>query len=116
RAHWTSAVRAPVQIGVTSIPWEIAEGSVRATPAKMGKGSLYARFEELGPPITRIREEVSARMPTHEEAIGLSIPDGVPVLEVLHTGIDHLDRPFEVTRFVMRADLTGLDYTMPVAA
>ncbi len=93
---------------------EIAEGSVLATSANMGKGSLYARFEELGHPITRIREEVSARMPTHEEAIGLSIPDGVPVVEVLHTGIDHLDRPFEVTRFVMRADLNGLDYTMPV--
>lgn len=114
RENWYYADDEPVQIGVTYIPWEIAEGSVLATSANMGKGSLYARFEELGHPITRIREEVSARMPTHEEAIGLSIPDGVPVVEVLHTGIDHLDRPFEVTRFVMRADLNGLDYTMPV--
>ena len=46
--------------------------------------------------------------------LGLAIPDGVPVIDVLHTGIDHENRPFEVTRFVMRADFNGLDYTMPV--
>ena len=53
-------------------------------------------------------------MPTPEEAGGLLIPDGVPVLDVLHTGIDQDGRPFEVTSFVMRADYTGLDYKMPV--
>lgn len=53
-------------------------------------------------------------MPTPDETEGLQIPDGVPVLDVLHTGIDQDGQPFEVTRFIMRADFTGLDYTMPV--
>jgi GntR family transcriptional regulator len=42
------------------------------------------------------------------------MPAGVPVIEVLHTGFDENRRPFEVTRFVMRAGLNGLDYGMPV--
>lgn len=104
----------PVQIGVTFIPWAIAEGSVLATEAVTGSGSIYARFEELGHKITRIREEVSARMPSPREVTVLKVPPGVPVIEVLHTGIDQNGTRFEVTRFTMRADLTGLDYSMPV--
>ncbi|MCM0676467.1 hypothetical protein NCC78_17500 [Micromonospora phytophila] len=45
---------------------------------------------------------------------GLAMPPGVPVIEVLHTSIDGDGRAFEVTRFVMRADVNGLDYEMPV--
>ncbi|NMI00862.1 GntR family transcriptional regulator [Pseudonocardia acidicola] len=114
RENWYYADDEPVQVGITYIPWEIAGGSVLATSAQMGKGSLYARFEELGHAITTVREEVTARMPTPEETRGLAVPDGVPVLDVLHTGIDQDGRAFEVTRFVMRADLNGLDYRMPV--
>ncbi|MFE9242783.1 GntR family transcriptional regulator [Nocardiopsis sp. NPDC006938] len=104
----------PVQVGVTFVPWAIAEGTPLATSANLGKGSLYARFEDRGHRITRSREEVSARIPTPQEARGLMVPSGVPVLEVLHTGIDQGGRPFEVTRFVMRADLAALDYDMAV--
>ncbi len=104
----------PVQIGVTHIPWEIANGSVLATSADMGRESLYGRFEELGHRITRSREEICARMPTPQESAGLRIPSGVPVLSILHTGIDQAEQPFEVTRFTMRADFCGLDYDVPV--
>lgn len=114
RENWYYADDDPVQVGNTYIPWTIAEGSVLATSADMGKGSLYARFAELGHSITRIREEVTARMPSPDETAGLRIPDGVPVLHVLHSSIDQRGDTFEVTTFVMRADLTGLDYTMPV--
>jgi GntR family transcriptional regulator len=38
----------------------------------------------------------------------------VPVLEVLHTSIDQDGRPFEATRFVIRADRSGLVYEMPI--
>ena len=38
----------------------------------------------------------------------------MPVLDVLHTGIDADDQPFGVTNFIMRADLNGLDCRMPV--
>ncbi len=114
RENWYFADDEPVQVGVTYIPVSIAEGSPLATETQLGRGSIYARFEDLGHVIARIREEVSARMPTPEEARGLAIPPGVPVLEVLHTSLDTQRRPFEVTRFVLRADRNGLDYEMPI--
>lgn len=114
RENWYFADDEPMQVGVTYIPWSIAGDSVLGHSAKMGKGSLYARFEELGHAITTIREEVTARMPTPEELQGLSIPDGVPVIEVVHTGMNQDGVAFEVTKFVMRADFNGLDYKMPV--
>jgi GntR family transcriptional regulator len=114
RENWYFADDEPLQLGVTFIPVSIAEGSPLATETRLGRGSIYGRFEDLGYSITRIREEVSARMPTPEEAHGLDIPPGVPVLEVLHTSYDQAHQPFEVTRFVLRADHNGLDYEMPI--
>ena len=114
RENWYFADDDPVQVGVTYIPVEVAGDSPLASAKKLGKGSIYARFEELGYPIARIREEISARMPNPEEMTGLGMPPGVPVIEVLHTGYDADRKPFEVTRFVMRSDLNGLDYDMPV--
>ena len=114
RENWYFADDEPVQVGVTYIPLDVAGDSPLATDKILGKGSIYARFEERGYPINRIREEISARMPNPEESTGLAMPPGVPVLEVLHTSFDADRQPFEVTRFVMRADLNGLDYNMPV--
>ena len=114
RENWYYADDEPVQVGVTYIPIEVAGDSPLASAKTLGKGSIYARFEELGYPIARIREEISARMPNPDEMTGLGMPPGVPVIEVLHTGFDEQRRPFEVTRFVMRGDLNGLDYDMPV--
>jgi GntR family transcriptional regulator len=114
RENWYFADDDPVQFGVTYIPLDIAGTSSLASAKVLGRGGVYALFEELGHPIARIREEVSARMPTAEEAIGLGMPPGVPVIEVLHTSFDEQHRPFEVTRFVMRGDLNGLDYDMPI--
>lgn len=114
RENWYFADAEPMQIGVTYIPWAIAAGSVLGESDDLGKGDLYARFEDKGHLITYTREEVTARMPTSEEAKGLMLPAGVPVLVVRHTGIDQQKVPFEVTEFVMRSDYMGLDYTMPV--
>ena len=114
RENWYFADDEPMQVGVTYVPWSIAEGSELAEGDNLGKGDLYARFAELGHEITYTREEVTARMPTLEEADGLRLPEGVPVLVVLHTGLDQDRQPFEVTQFTMRADYSGLDYTMKV--
>ncbi|WP_433793292.1 GntR family transcriptional regulator [Actinoplanes sp. CA-252034] len=114
RENWYFADDDPTQVGITYIPVEVARDSPLASEKTLGKGSIYARFEDLGYSITRIREEISARMPSPEEMTGLALPPGVPVIEVLHTSFDQNRNPFEVTRFVMRADLNGLDYDMPV--
>ena len=104
----------PVQIGTTYVPWVIAKGTELEAGDNLGPGDLYARFEDQGYAITFTREEVIARMPTREEAGDLRMPGGVPLLVVTHTGLDEHHRPFEVTEFKMRADHSGLDYTMKV--
>ena len=114
RENWYFADDEPVQLGLTYAPWNEVADSAVGTSADLGPGSLYARFADLGHEIMRVREEVTARMPTPDETRGLAIPDGVPVLDVLHTGIDAEGRAFEVTNFIMRADLNALDYRMPV--
>jgi GntR family transcriptional regulator len=64
--------------------------------------------------MTRIREEVGARMPRPGESRRLRLRPGVPVLEVWHASIDQDGETCELTRFVMRGDMTGLLYDVPV--
>lgn len=104
----------PIQIGTTYIPWAIVDGTVLANQAKTGTGSIYARLSELGHEITSVREEITARMAYPDESRSLAIPSGVPVIELLHTGIDQHGDPFEVTRFILRADRTALDYLITI--
>lgn len=114
RENWYYADDVPVQVGYTYIPPAVAGESRLATSAELGPGSLYERFQERGYTIHSTREEVTARMPTAAESAGLAIPDGVPVISLIHTGLTDTQHPFEVTHFIMRADLNGLDYTMEV--
>lgn len=114
RENWYFADDEPIQIGVTFAPWHIVEGTPLADSADLGPEGIYGQFSARGHVISHIREEISARMPTREESQRMQIPDGVPVIELWHTGIDAERRPFEVTRFVMRADSAALDYDMPV--
>ncbi|AGK78467.1 Transcriptional regulatory protein [Streptomyces microflavus DSM 40593] len=103
----------PVQIVSTYLRWDEAQGTPLMQP-KTGKDGIYGRLEDLGHVMTRVRDEISARMPTPEEARFLQLLPGVPVLEVLHTSLDQDLQPFEVSRYVHRADQTGLLYELPV--
>ncbi|WP_405779871.1 GntR family transcriptional regulator [Streptomyces sp. NBC_00859] len=103
----------PVQIVSTYLRWDEAQGTLLMQP-KTGKDGIYGRLEELGHLMTRVRDEISARMPTPAEAAVLDLLPGVPVLEVLHTSLDQDGVPFEVSRYVHRADRTGLLYELPV--
>ena len=103
----------PVQLVSTYIRWIDAEGT-RLLEPKTGPGGIYGRLEDKGHVMTTGRDEVTARMPTHDEAQFLQAPSGVPVLDVLHTSYDQHGDPFEVTRFVHRADRSGLVYSFPV--
>jgi GntR family transcriptional regulator len=87
---------------------------MRWTPAWSTRRLNLAVTVLGGPPLARIREEVSARMPEPEETRLLHLPPGVPVLDVWHTSIDEKGEPYELTRFVMRGDMTALLYDVPV--
>lgn len=103
----------PVQLVSTYIRWSDAEGTLLLEP-KAGPGGIYGRLEDMGHIMTTGQDEITARMPTHDEASFLQPPAGVPVLDVLHTSYDQNGDPFEVTRFVHRADKSGLVYTFDI--
>jgi len=106
--------------------WEMPTGGVHAGEAIEAAAQrelaeevghpygIHGIFEDQGHVMTRMHEEVSARMPRPEERRDLRLPPGVPVLDVLHTSLDQQGQPYELTRFVMRTDLTGLLYDVPV--
>jgi len=99
----------PLQVVTTYLHWADAEGTPLLQP-ETGPGGIYGRLEERGRTMTSGQEEIIARMASHDEAQTLDLPPGVPVLDVLHTSLDQDGEPFEVSRFVHRADRAGLVY------
>ena len=75
---------------------------------------IHGVLEDQHHTMARMREEISVRMPHPDESRHLHLRPGVPVLDVWHTSIDQDGEPFELTRFVMRGDMTGLLYDVPV--
>lgn len=104
----------PIQVVTTYLRWTDAEAVPPLLQPKTGPGGIYGRLEEQGHIMTSGQDEITARMATHTEAQILDLPPGVPVLEVLHTSLNQDGEPFEVSRFVHRADRAGLIYQFPV--
>ena len=65
--------------------------------------------------MARYKESVTARPASADEERHLRLRPGIWVLDVWHTSFDQDDVPYELTRFVMRADMTGLDFTITVS-
>jgi GntR family transcriptional regulator len=104
----------PVERVTTYIPWTIAKGTGLLQDEVPHQFGIHGVLEERQHVMTRMREEVSTRMPRPEESRLLHLRPGVPVLDVWHTSIDQDGAPYELTRFVMRGDMTGLLYDVPV--
>jgi GntR family transcriptional regulator len=104
----------PVHRVTTYIPWDIAEGTSLLNPEVDHPYGIHGVLEDRGHVMTRQRESVNARMPKEDEVQYLQLPPGVPVMDLLHTSIDQNGDPYELTRFIMRTDLTGLVYDMAV--
>ena len=101
-----------VEMGVSFPEPAVGNGLLRdEVPHQFG---IHGILEDGGHVMARIREEVSARMPRPKETRLLNLRPGVPVLDVWHTSIDQDSQPYELTRFVMRGDMTGLLYDVPV--
>lgn len=104
----------PIQRVTTWLPWSLADGTGLVLDDVGHPFGIHGILEEKGHAMTRIADEISARMPNPDERVRLHLPPGVPVIDVLHTSIDANDQPYELTRFVMRSDLSGLRYDAPV--
>ncbi len=102
----------PVETAVSYIPADLATGTAIAQP-NPGPGGIYARLEESGHILERFTEEVSARMPTPDEARALALSPGVPVFRLVRTAYDTEDRPVEVCDTIMASDAYLLAYELP---
>lgn len=101
----------PTELATSYIPWEIANGTpmVDENP---GPGGVYARIEDAGHRLDHFDEEITARMPTPEEAKALRLATGTPVLHLVRTAYDTKEQPVEVCDTVMSADMYQLSYRL----
>jgi GntR family transcriptional regulator len=104
----------PVHRVTTYIPWSIAKGTGLLQADVPHQYGIHGVLEDQHHTMTRLHEEISARMPNPDESRYLNLRPGVPVLDIWHTSIDQDGEPYELTRFVMRGDMTGLLYDVPV--
>ena len=104
----------PVERVTTYVPWTIAKGTGLLQGEVPHQFGIHGILKDQHHVMTRMREEVSMRMPRPEESRQLRLRPGVPVLDVWHTSLDQDGQPYELTRFVMRGDMTGLLYDVPV--
>jgi GntR family transcriptional regulator len=102
----------PVETAVSYIPADLARGTPIAEP-NPGPGGIYARLEDSGHTLERFTEEVTARMPTPDEARLLSLSPGVPVFRLVRTAFDASGRAVEVCDTVMASDAYLLAYDLP---
>jgi GntR family transcriptional regulator len=102
----------PVEMAVSYIPADLARGTPISDP-NPGPGGIYARLEEQGHTLERFTEDVTARMPTPQEARLLNLSPGVPVFRLVRTAYDIEGRAVEVCDTVMAADAYLLSYELP---
>lgn len=101
------------QIADSYYELEVVEGTL-IREAQTGPGGGFARLEEAGYHLEKIREELSARMPTASEAGILGLPAGTPVVELTRTTITDTGRPVEVMCAVIAGDMSTFDYLFPI--
>ncbi len=101
----------PIEYATSYIPLDVAEGTPIAE-TNPGPGGIYARMEDKGMTLDRYEEEITARMPTEQEAGLLMLPAGAPVLHLIRTAVAD-GRPVEICDTVMDAAAFVLHYALP---
>ncbi|MFB6438868.1 GntR family transcriptional regulator [Streptomyces sp. NPDC056411] len=103
----------PCELTDTYYPLALARGTRLAGTAKIPGGAVTL-LAELGHVGVRAREDVSARLPTDEEAATLESERSRPVLQLLRLTLDADDRPIQADRMIMPAPLQRLRYDMRI--
>jgi GntR family transcriptional regulator len=105
----------PVHRVTTYIPWPVAEGTGLLEAEIPHPYGIHGVLEHEGHTMARYDESVKARPATADEERHLRLRPGIWVLDVRHISYDAGNVPYELTRFVMRADMTGLEYAIHVS-
>lgn len=102
----------PTELATSYIPWKLAAGTAM-TEINTGPGGVYARIEDQGRQLSHFTEDVTARMPTPEEAKALRLGSGTPVLVLVRVAYDVDGNAVEVCDTVMSSDHYLLSYRLP---
>lgn len=102
----------PMQLADSYFPYSMVKGSP-ITEEDTGPGGTYARIEDLGHELARFREELTARMPSPEEASSLRLSPGIPVVALVRTAFDTEGVAVEVFDSVLSADKYAFAYEFP---
>jgi GntR family transcriptional regulator len=115
RRHLVRTGDAPVEVGASWFrPKEVAGTSIER--AEVFGRPLYQEVEdETGRRYTSARDQVTARLPTREEAETLQIRPDTPVLVLLHVAFDAEHRVIEVAQAAWPGPMTALteEYRIP---
>lgn len=79
-----------------------------------GPGGGFARLEDAGHTLDRIREEWAVRMPSSPESVALHLPPGTPVVDLVRTTYDTTGRAVEVMLAVLAGDMVAFAYEFPI--
>jgi GntR family transcriptional regulator len=111
--HFTFYARnEPEQISLSVYPLDLVAGTPVADPEREPwPGGNIAQLATIGIAVTRVEEQVTARMPMPDEAETLIMDAGVPVLAITRRMFAD-DRPVEVADIVIPADRVALDYVI----
>lgn len=114
RRRTTEIGKRPNQLADSYYLPELAERVPALKQEDTGPGGGFARIEEAGIRLARIREEIAVRMPAGPEIGALRLPEGTPVAELTRTVHDIEGRPVEVMIAIIAGDMTAFDYEFPV--
>lgn len=104
----------PVYLVTTYVPWSIAEGTGLLEAEVPHPYGIHGVLEDQGYAMARLEDVATARMATRAEASTLGLSAGVPVLDLHHVSLRSDGVPYELTRFIMRGDMSALSYNVPV--
>lgn len=104
----------PVLLSTSYFPADIASGTL-IEQENTGPGGAYARLADAGEPPAWFQEDITARMPTPDEATQLRLPAGSPVLVIRRTVWGPTGRGLEVNAMVGDAGSYVLRYRWEAA-
>ena len=104
----------PNQLADSYFEQSVADAAPKLKEEDIGPGGGFARLEEAGYHLARIREELTTRMPVGPEIVALQLPEGTPVIELLRTTYDTENRAVEVMVSVIAGDMATFCYDFPI--
>jgi GntR family transcriptional regulator len=104
----------PNQVADSYYPLAIARGT-RLAESETGPSGDFGQLAGAGHEPGRVREEWTARMPTHAEAELLGLGAGRPVMDLVRTTFDQDGDPVEVMLSAIAADTASVVFDIPIS-